>query len=87
MPGLLAVRGVNSLDTRYVSEDGRPLLTAAQLSELYGIRQRTVYQWRRRGYLARRGLTEDGQELYDAGEVASVMSRPRQRQHVTSLTA
>jgi hypothetical protein len=73
---------VASLDVTasHFTEDGRPLLTAAQLAQVYDVRQRTIYQWRRRGHIARRGLDEDGQELYDAAEVARVQASPRHRQ-------
>lgn len=70
-------------DTTYSTEDGRPLITAAQAGEI-GIRPRTVYEWRRRGYLQVRGLTEDGRELYDAGELAAVKAKPRRRVKVAA---
>jgi transposase-like protein len=80
---------VASLDVtaRHFTEEGRPLLTAAELAEVYGIKPRTVYQWRRRGFLRCRGLDEDGQELYDAGEVADVQAKPRRRQQIEAIAA
>lgn len=81
--------GWASLDitARHFTEDGRPLLTAPELAEVYGIKSRTVYQWRRRGYLQRRGLDEDGQELYDVAEVADVQASPRRRQQTEAIAA
>jgi hypothetical protein len=81
-PGLSHVRGAVSLDvtSRYFTDDGRPLATAPQLAEMLGIRARTVYEWRRRGFLKVRGLDEQSRELYDAAEVARVHARPRRRQ-------
>ena len=64
---------------RHFTDDGRPLLPVAALSEAYGLRKRTIYEWRRRGYLTVRGLDEDGQQLFDAGQVAGVMVTPRHR--------
>jgi hypothetical protein len=71
-------------DADYRAADGQPLITAAQAEQIYGIRRRTVYQWRARGFLARRGLAEDGRELYDAGEVAAVKAKPRRREQVAA---
>jgi Helix-turn-helix domain len=70
---------VSPLDTRYVTDTGRPLLRAGQAAEIYDVKPRTIYQWRRRGFLAVRGLDDDGRELYDAGEVAAVKAKPRHR--------
>lgn len=64
---------------RHFTDDGKPLLTAASLAEVFPIVKRTVYQWRRRGYLEVRGLDEDGRELYAVGEVAAVLVSPRRR--------
>jgi len=65
---------------RYFTEDGRPLLNAAECAEVYGIRARTIYEWRRRRFLTVRGLDADGRELYDAAEVARVQATPRNRE-------
>lgn len=64
---------------RHFDPNGRPLLPVAALSEAYGLRKRTIYEWRRRGFLTVKGLDEDGQWLFDAGEVAGVMVTPRRR--------
>lgn len=82
--GFSAVRGWFPLDTDYRADDGQPLITAVQAEQIYGIKRRTVYQWRARGYLARRGLAEDGRELYAAGEIAAVKARPRKREQVAA---
>lgn len=71
--------------TRYVSEYGNPLVTAAQAADMYDIRARTVYEWRRRGFLTATGLDEQGRELYDAAQVAAVLAAPGRRQKVTAL--
>lgn len=80
-PGSFCVRGVTALDVtaRYRTEAGVPLLSAAECAAAFGIRARTVYEWRRRQYLAVRGLADDGTELYDAAEVAEVRATPGQR--------
>jgi predicted site-specific integrase-resolvase len=69
---------VASLDvsTRYFTEDGEPLLTAAQVAEVHQVRTRTVYQWRRRGYLRERGLDDQGRHLYEVTEAARVAASP-----------
>jgi hypothetical protein len=82
--GISAFRGVPPLDEACVSEDGQPLITAAEAQRILGIRQRTVYEWRRRDYLEVRGLTEDGRELYDAGELNKVKDSPRKRGKVSA---
>lgn len=82
--GVFLVRGVSPLDETCLSEDGRPLITAAEAQRTLGIRQRTVYEWRRRGHLEVRGLTEDGRELYDAGELSKVRASPGNRQRVSA---
>lgn len=72
---------MRSLDitARHFTEDGKPLLPAAACALIYGIRTRTVYEWRRRGFLEVRGLDEDGQQLYDVAEVGRVKASPRHR--------
>ena len=87
--GLFRVRGVASLDTetRYFTEDGQPLLNAAQFAEVYGIKPRTVYQWRRRGFIQRRGLDDRGRELYGVAEVAEVHATPRRRPKCEAVAA
>ena len=82
--GVFAFRGVVPLDTEYCDEDDRPLLTAAQAQAVLGIRQRTVYEWRRRKYLEVVGLTEDGRELYDAAELEKVRSSPSRRAKIAA---
>lgn len=63
---------------------GDDLMTAPDLAASLGIRPRTIYEWRRRGYLVRRGLTAAGQALYSAAEVACVASSPRRRKRVAA---
>jgi hypothetical protein len=75
---------VSPLDETCIGEDGQPLITAAEAQRTLGIRQRTVYEWRRRDYLEVRGLTEDGRELYDAGELSKVKDNPRKREKVSA---
>lgn len=72
---------VASLDvsTRYFTDDGEPLLTAAQVAAVHDVRPRTVYQWRRRGYLAERGLDEQGRQLYEVTDAARVAASPGRR--------
>ena len=79
--GLFHVRGVASLDTvaRHFTEDGKPLLPAADLAQVYGIRKRTIYEWRRRGFLTECGLDESGQMLFDVAEVGRVKANPGKR--------
>ncbi len=79
--GFFIVRGGASLDVsaRHFTDTGTPLLTAAECAAMLNIRARTVYEWRRRGFLAVRGLDEQNRELYDAAEVASVHATPGQR--------
>lgn len=80
--GLFHVREVRSLDitARHFTDDGKPLLTAAACAKVYRIGTRTIYEWRRRGYLTERGLNEDGQMLFDVAEVGRVRASPRNRQ-------
>lgn len=79
--GFFIVRGGASLDVsaRYFSDTGSPLLTAAECAAMLDIRTRTIYEWRRRGFLTVRGLDERNRELYDAAEVACVHATPGQR--------
>lgn len=83
-PGLFFVPGVAALDEIYVGEDGQPLLTAAQAQRELGIRQRTVYEWRRRKYLDEVGRTVDGRKLFDAGELSRVKATPRKRDRISA---
>ena len=85
-PGRFSCPGVASLDSGPVitGANGQPLLTAAQAEQILGIRARTVYEWRRRDYLAVVGLSPDGRELYDAGKLAAVQASPRKRKRVQS---
>jgi len=79
-PGPFCCSGaVAASETEHFTGDGRPLITAAQCGEIYGVKARTIYQWRRRGHLKVRGLAPDGQWLFDAGEVASVAGKPWRR--------
>lgn len=66
------------------TDDGRPLVSATQAAEIYGVQRKTVYAWRARGYLALRGIAEDGTELYDAAEVAAVKAAPRHRSRIAA---
>lgn len=77
--GFFTFRGVSPLDEIEIGEDGQPLITAAEAQRTLGIRQRTVYEWRRREFLEVRGLTADGRELYDAGELSRVKATPGKR--------
>jgi excisionase family DNA binding protein len=75
--GILHFRGVRPLDlsARYRSETGIPLMTAAQVAEFCGVKNRTVYQWVRRGKLELTGLGNDGEQLFSAADVA-LMHQP-----------
>ena len=84
LPGLFCCPGVVTLDGIYTDEDGRPLLTAAQAEATLGIRQRTVYEWRRRRYLDEVGRTDDGQKLFDAGDLGRVMANPGRREKISA---
>jgi hypothetical protein len=63
---------------------GHPLLSAAQLELARIARARTVYEWRRRGWLAPRGLDERGTELWDVTEVCAVQAAPGKRRPVAA---
>jgi excisionase family DNA binding protein len=59
--------------TRYHSEHtGIPLITAAQAAELRRVKTRTIYQWVRRGKLEVAGLGDNGEQLFDASDVAAL---------------
>jgi len=61
------------------------LLSGPEAADLAGVMPRTIYAWRRRGFLTIRGLDECGQELYDAAEVARVQATPRRRAQCSAL--
>jgi len=61
---------------RYFTIASVPLLTAPELGQMLGIRTRTIYEWRRRGFLRERGLDDQGRWLFDVAEVAEVHATP-----------
>jgi hypothetical protein len=71
-------------DVHSEAPTGDDLMTAADLAASLGIKTRTIYEWRRRGFLVRRGLTAAGRELYSAAEVAQVAASPRRRNRVVA---
>jgi hypothetical protein len=72
--GLLLFRGVQPLDvaTPYLSDTGQPLVTAPQLADIRGVKTRTIYQWVRRGRIEVVGLGDNGEQLFDANDVAAL---------------
>lgn len=83
-PGLSSCSGGGLLDVtaRFFTPAGVPLLAAPEVAACLGIRARTVYEWRRRGYLRERGLDDQGRALFDAAEVAEVHATPGARRPV-----
>lgn len=67
------------VDARHFTGSGVPLLTAAELAACFGIRTRTIYEWRRRRFLAERGMDDQGRWLFDAAEAAEVHATPGRR--------
>jgi hypothetical protein len=72
--GIPRFRGVSLLDvsTRYYSETGVPLVTAAQVAAFCRVKVRTVYQWVRRRKLEVVGLGDHGKQLFNSTEVEAL---------------
>jgi len=65
----------------HCGSDGTPLLTAAQLHEVYGIHPKTVNVWHARRKITPAGLSESGEQLWDAADVAEVIGAGDRRRH------
>jgi hypothetical protein len=56
----------------YISQGGTPLLTAAQAAAVCRVQTRTIYQWVRRDRLDVAGLGHNGEQLFDAADLAAL---------------
>lgn len=70
-PGVIAL----DIDTLYHSEGGVPLVTAPQAAAISGVDVRTIYKRVSRGRLEIAGLGEEGEQLFDAAEIALIGRR------------
>jgi hypothetical protein len=63
------------IDTRYYSDLGVPLLRAAQVAGLCGVKLNTVRKWVERGRLEVAGLDDEYRQLFDSS-AAAALCRP-----------
>jgi hypothetical protein len=65
-PGVTAL----DIDTPYHSDAGVPLVTAPQAAEIGRVDVRTIYKRVSRGKLDVAGLGKNGEQLFDAADIA-----------------